>query len=167
MQCLPQILQICISFRWRLYSFLFSNTSEAKWLLLALKDSGSSRRHFESLCRRWQRKVESLPLSDLPIFQALWDQNFWGEKEIHLLWIKIINCPSGRLHNSANIFSDVKYHYDCDSYVNRRHESTRKIEGDDVSREDFIPILVPLIKAYSLLGPCIYKQVRACWGCEG
>lgn len=94
---------------------------------------------------------------DLPIFQALWDQNFWGKKK-HLLWIRITRSFSGRPHNSANIFWDVKYHYDCDFCVNRGHKSTRKMEGDDVSREHLIPILVLLIKARSLLGPHIYKD---------
>lgn len=81
-----------------------------------------------------------------------------GKKETHLLWIKIIRSSSGRPHNSANIFWDVKYHYDTDFCVNRGHKSTRKMEGDDVSKERLIPILVLLIKACSLLGPHIYKD---------
>lgn len=43
----------------------------------------------------------------------------------------------------------------------------RTIEGDDVSREHLVPILVLFIKTPSLLGPCVYTQGRAVWGFEG
>lgn len=41
------------------------------------------------------------------------------------------------------------------------------MEGDGVSREHLVPILVLLIKAPSLLGPRVYEQGRALWGWEG
>lgn len=43
----------------------------------------------------------------------------------------------------------------------------RKMEGDDVSREHLVPILVLLIKVPSFLGHCVYKKGRTVWGCEG
>lgn len=39
----------------------------------------------------------------------------------------------------------------------------KKMEGDDVSREHLVPILVLLIKAPSLLRPRVYKQGRKVW----
>lgn len=60
-----------------------------------------------------------------------------------------------------------KVHYGSGFNVSRRHKCMKKMEGDDVSREHLVPILVLLIKAPSLLRPRVYKQGRKVWGCEG
>lgn len=104
---------------------------------------------------------------DLSIFQALWDQNFRGEINTLAVFqdhqFSLWKMP----HDSANVFWKGEGHYGCGFNVNRGHKSARKMEGGDVSREHLVPILVLLIKAPSLLGPRIYKQGRAGWGCEG
>lgn len=82
------------------------------------------------------RRLEVLLFQlDLPIFQALWDQNFQGERNTLAVFqdhqFSLWKIP----HDSANVFWKGKGHYGCGFNVNRGHKSTRKMEGGDEGRE--------------------------------